>query len=165
MNKDLKGRVFDIPQNILDKINHTVTVIGDKYVRGINRAKKLLLDKKVKYGQLKRIVHDLKNIDKIKDRLKYDLCGGELMDDWSKQFLEGERDLISNRKDSKKRADDIAGITGERKNSYLKKHSKKPDFLPPLNLIKSNSNKSSISPLKNMKLYEQINKINKLIKY
>ncbi len=24
MNKDLKGRIFDIPQNILDKINHTI---------------------------------------------------------------------------------------------------------------------------------------------
>lgn len=165
MNKDLKGRIFDIPQNILDKINHTVTIIGDKYERGINRAKKLLQDKKVKYGQLKRIVHDLKNIDKIKDRLKYDLCGGDLMDAWSKQFLEGERDLIRNRKESKKRADDIGGIKDQRKNSFLKKHSKKPDFLPPLNLIKSNSDKSSITPLKNMKLFEETNKIKKLINY
>ena len=53
MNSELKSRYFDIPQNILDKINHTVTCLQGENVRGIQRAKKLLNDKKVKYGQLK----------------------------------------------------------------------------------------------------------------
>jgi hypothetical protein len=165
MNKELKNRIFDVPQNILDKINHTISGLNGKYMYGVNRAQKILNDKKVKYGQLKRIIHDIKNTDKIKDRLKYDLCGGDLMEKWSKQFLDGERDLVSNKKDSRKRADDIGAITGERKNSHLKKHTKKPDFLPPLNLIKSNSHKSSITPLKSMGLFEQVEKIKKLIKY
>lgn len=166
MNKDLKHRIFDIPQNILDKINHTIVGLQGKNVRGIQRAKKLLGDKKVKYGQLKRIIHDLQNIDKVNDRIKYELSGGDLMDKWGKPFLDGERDLISDRKDSRKRADDIGGLTGERKNSYIKKHTKKPDFLPPLNMIKSNSHKSSISSLKLGKLFEdEIKKIKKLIIY
>ena len=100
MNKELKDRVFDIPQDILKTINHTIIGLNGKNVRGIQRAKKLISDKKVKYGQLKRIIHDLQNIDKIKDKLKYDLSGGELMEKWANQFLKGERDLISNRKKS-----------------------------------------------------------------
>jgi len=165
MNKDLKSRVFNVPQDILDKINHTIVGLNGQNVRGIQRAKKILQDKTVKYGQLKRIIHDIQNIDKIKDRLKYDLCGGDLMERWSKQHLQGERDLVSNRKDSKKRADDISSMTGERKNSHLKKHTKNFNFRIPTNLIKSNSDKSSISPITSLGLFEEVDKIKKLIKY
>ena len=165
MNKELKGRVFDIPQNILHKITQTVNSLGGQHIHGLNRAKKLLSDKTVKYGQLKRIIHDFQNLDKNTDRIKYDLYGGQLMDTWAKQFLQGERDLISNKKDSRKRADEIGAISGERKNSHLKKHSKKPDFLPYMNLVKSNSHKSAISPISSLGLFEEIQKFKKLIKY
>ena len=165
MNKELKGRIFDIPQDILDKINHTVTGLNGENVRGIERAKKLLADKKVKYGQLKRIIHDIQNMDKMKDKTKYDLCGGDLMEKWAKQFLQGERDLISSRKDSRKRVDDITSMTGERKNSHLKTHKKRFSFKIPTNLVKSNSHKTSVSPLTSMKLFEEIDKIKKLITY
>jgi nitrous oxide reductase len=163
MNKELKLRVFDIPQNILDKINHTVIGLNGEHFHGLNRAKKLLSDKKVKYGQLKRIIHDLKNIDKINDKVRYDLCGGELMEKWSEQHLKGERDLVSNKKDGRKQADDIGGIDGERKNSHLKSHSKKASWLPPTNLIKSNSHKNSISSVKLTGLFEQVERIKKLM--
>lgn len=163
MNKDLKGKVFNVPQDILDKINHTITGLNGKNVRGIQRAKKLLNDKTVNYGQLKRIIHDIQNLDKTKERVKYDLYGGELMERWSQQFLQGERDLISNRKDSRKRADEISSMAGERKNSHLKKHTKKFSFKVPTNLIKSNSHKTSVSPITSLKLFEEIDKIKKLI--
>ncbi len=163
MNKELKNRIFDIPQNILDKINHTVVGLNGEHVNGIQRAKKLLSDKKVKYGQLKRIIHDIQNMDKINNRVRYDLSGGELMERWAKQFLQGERDLISDRKDSRKRADDIGGLTGDRKNSHLKKHTKKFGFKIPLNLIKSNSDLNSISSIKLSGLFEQVNRIKKLM--
>jgi len=163
MNKDLKGKVFNVPQDILDKINHTITGLNGKNVRGIQRAKKLLNDKTVNYGQLKRIIHDIQNLDKTNERTKYDLYGGELMERWSQQFLKGERDLISNKKDSRKRADEISSITGERKNSHLKKHTKKFSFKIPTNLVKSNSHKTSISPITSLKLFEEIEKIKNLI--
>jgi len=165
MNKDLKLRIFDIPYDVLNKINHTLVGLNGIHVRGIERAKKLLVDKKVKYGQLKRIIHDLENIDKGADLLKYDLAGGDLMLNWGKKFLDGERDIISSRKEGRKRADNIGAITGERRNSYLKKHTKKPVFLPPLNMIKPNSFKSTASALSSMKLFEEVSKIKKLIKY
>ena len=163
MNKDLKDKVFNVPQNILDKINHTISGLNGKNVRGIQRAKKLLNDKTVNYGQLKRIIHDIQNLDKTKERTKYDLYGGELMERWSQQFLKGERDLISNKKDSRKRADDISSMTGERKNSHLKKHTKRFSFKIPTNLVKSNSHKTSISPITSLKLFEEIEKIKNLI--
>ncbi len=165
MNKELKNRVFEIPKNVLHRITQAVNSLGGQHVHGLQRAKKLLNDKTVKYGQLKRIIHDFQNMDKNKERVRYDLYGGELMDNWAKQYLQGERNIISNKKDSRKRADEIGAITGERKNSHLKKHSKKPDFLPPLNLVKSNSHKSSISPIVSLGLFEEIKKFKKLINY
>lgn len=163
MNKDLKDRIFDIPENILEKISKTVMNLNGQYTHGKDRAEKLLRDQKVKYGQLKKIIHELQNMDKVKEKLKFELAGGDLMLNWAKTFLDGERDMVSGRKDSRKRADEIGGLTGERKNSHLKKHSKKPDFLPPLNLVKSNSHKSSISAFSSMKLFEEVEKIKKLM--
>jgi hypothetical protein len=164
MNKELKSRIFDVPQNILDKINHTIVSLNGEHARGIDRAKKILNDKKVKYGQLKSIIHDLKTIDKVKDKIKYELCGGELMEKWANQHLQGERDLVSNRKDGRKQADEISAMTGERKNSHLKKHTKKASWLPPTNLIKSNSHKNSISSIKLTGLFEEVERIKKLMK-
>lgn len=163
MNKELKHRIFDIPQNILDKINHTVTGLNGQNVHGVMRAKKLLTDKKVTYGQLKRIIHDIINMDKVADRVRYDLAGGDLMDTWSKQYLQGERDLIQNRKEGRKQADDISSTTGERKNSFLKKHTKRFGFKVPTNLVKSNSDLNSVSSLKVQSLFEQLDRIKKLM--
>lgn len=165
MNKDLKERFFDVPQDILNKINHTIIGLNGKNVSGVQRAKKLITDKKVKYGQLKRIIHDIENMDKIKDIVKYNLCGGELMEKWSNQFLKGERDLIKGRKNSKKNSDTMIGMNGERKNSFLKTHKKRFNFKIPTNLIKSNSHKNTITPLKSLKLFEELVKIKKLIIY
>lgn len=156
MNKNLKDRIFDIPKNILDKINHTIVGLNGKRINGIKRAEKLLIDKKVKYGKLKRIIHDLQNMDISVNRVKYDLAGGQEMLKWGKQFLDNERDLISNKKDDRKRADEIGGI--DRKNSHLSKHKKKSSILPDLS-YKNNSNKFSTS----LKLFEEIERIKKLM--
>lgn len=164
MNKDLRDRIFDVPKNILDKINHTVIGLNGEHARGLDRAQKILNDKKVKYGQLKTIIHDIKNIDKNADRLKYELMGGELMEKWAMTHLQGERDLVSNGKDSRKQADEIGGITGERKNSHLSKHTKKDSYRIPTNLLKSNSDKTSISPITSLGLFEEVERMKKLMK-
>jgi type III secretory pathway component EscV len=162
MNKDLKNRVFKIPQDILIKINQTINGLNGQNVKGIQRSKKLLEDKTVKYNQLKKIIYDIRNMDKIKDKLRFDLCGGELMEKWALTFLNNERDLIKSNKKSKKESDETSGLTGQRKNSYLSSHTKRFNFKIPLNLMKSNSNKTSISSLK---LFEELEKIKKLITY
>jgi type III secretory pathway component EscV len=162
MNKDLKNRVFKIPQDILIKINQTINGLNGQNIKGIQRSKKLLEDKTVKYNQLKKIIYDIRNMDKIKDKLRFNLCGGELMEKWALTFLNNERDLIKSNKKSKKESDETSGLTGQRKNSYLSSHTKRFNFKIPLNLMKSNSNKTSISSLK---LFEELEKIKKLITY
>jgi hypothetical protein len=162
MNKELKNRDFDLPQDVLDSINHTVVGLNGQNVHGVMRAKKLLSDKKVTYGQLKRIIHDIQNMDKINDKVRYNLAGGDLMDSWSKQYLQGERDLIQNRKEGRKQADDISSTTGERKNSFLKKHRKKSSWLPSFK-FNTNSEKNSISSIKLTGLFEQVERIKKLM--
>ena len=52
MNKDLKDRVFDLPQNILDKINHTINGLNGQHFHGVKRAEKLLNDKGNKEQEL-----------------------------------------------------------------------------------------------------------------
>jgi hypothetical protein len=164
MNKELQNRVFDIPVDILRQINHAMAGLNGQYLHGIERAKNLTTDKTVTYKQLKKIIHEIGRMDKVRDKVKYELCGGKLMETWASQFLKGERDLVRNRKEGRKRADNITDMTGERKNSYLKKHTKSDlSFSIPTNLVKSNSHKTSISPIIDFKLFEEIDKIKKLM--
>ena len=163
MNKELKDRSFNIPQNILNLIHQTVTGLNGGHMDGIQRAQKLLSDKTVTYGQLKRIIHDFQTIDKVNDKVKYNLAGGDLMDRWSKQHLQNERDLISNRKKSRKNADSIGSLTGQRRNSYRATHSKKESYKTPINALKSNSDKTSVSPIISTGLFEEVERIKKLM--
>ena len=75
-------RIVQTIQTILDKIRTQVNSLNGQHVHGLNRANKLLADKTVKYGQLKRIIHDLQSIDKVKDVRRYELAGGKEMEDW-----------------------------------------------------------------------------------
>lgn len=159
MNNLLKDNVYKIPDNIITYISLVLSKINGKNVPGIERAKNLVKTKEVTYGQLKRIIHDLKYIDKLKDGLKYQLYGGDLMTNWSKNFLNGERMNVYNIKKSRKRSDEISGLDGIRKNNFNSTHDKND-----LSNVNFKNDKSSISSLNNNKLFEEINKIKKLIK-
>lgn len=165
MNRELKDRIFDVPDEIIKKISDVLGNLKGEDVYGIDRASNLLLKKTVSYGQLKSIIHDLKTLDKEKEFIKYELMGGELMDKWAKVFLDNERDFIKKKKDAKMKADQMGGIDGERGNAHIKRHKKNGD----LNLVgnvslKSNSDKNMVSALtSSMKLFEEIDKIKKLM--
>lgn len=159
MNSELNGREYTLPADIIKHLNVQLGASSNN-TEGINRAKNLIQTGKVNYGQLKRILHDLKSVDKVKDSQTYNLYGGEQMETFGWSVLGQDRDQITNRKEGRKNADEMGGITGERKNSYLKKHSKKPDFLPNLNMVKNNSLKPTIS---SFGLFEQIERIKKLM--
>ena len=95
--------------DVIQKINHTLTSLGDKNVHGIKRAKNILNSKKVTYGQLKKIIHELGKIDKVNDKLRYDLYGGELMEKWASPFLNGERSLVRNKQTASKNINNNTG--------------------------------------------------------
>jgi hypothetical protein len=160
MNKELKDRIFDIPENVIDYLKH-FSSLSSSDTDGIKRARNLINYGKVTYGQLKKIIHDLKNIDKNKELDKYNLYGGEPMENWGTQTLNNEREFIKDRKKSKMKSDLIGGINGIRKNPFLKKHTKKQSMIPSLNPLKSNSDKNSVSNLKLGKLFEEILNDNK----
>lgn len=165
MNKQLENDVYIVPDNIIQKINNVLKSIGDKWIDGKQRALNLVNNKKVTYTQLKRIIHDLKNIDKLNDKTRYELYGGDLMDSWSKNYLNNQRKLVKTKKETSKSINNTVGLNGIRKNNYLKKHDKKDSTKVPTNIMKSNSEKTSVSNLSMSNIFEEINRIKEIIKY
>ena len=163
MNRDLKDRVFKVPEDICDYILKFFNSLSDKTIDGTQRAKNLLRTKNITYGQAKRIIHDLENMDKESDHNQFHLAGGDKMLEWCKKFLNGERNLIKNNKESKKRADNIAQLDDIRKNPYLSKHDKKTNYSIPRNMMKSNSDKTSVSPISSVGMWEDVERMKKLL--
>ena len=160
MNSQLDGQVFPIPPNVL------VFLKQQPEVSSIDRNKHLLDNGMVSYGQLKRILHDMKYLDKKTEMVKYNQYGGQPMEDWGKSILKQNRDTIKNTKQSKKIADDISG---DRKNAFNKTHTNSMSAKIGVNDVsKPNSEKwsgSSQFSADSMKLTESINRIKKLIKW
>lgn len=177
MNSQLKDRIFEIPKNVLDFLK------AQPEIEGLKRNKNLLEKGTVTYGQLKRILHDLKKMNKMTELKKYNYYGGDLMLNWGLNKLKMERGLINDRESAQRIANDIAGLSGDRKNPSIRR--KKSSFLPnikfkvPTNQLKSNSSKFTFSslfspqslklvaedekPEENIKLTEEIKRIKKLM--
>jgi hypothetical protein len=154
MNKELEDRIYNIPDNIIEFLSQQKSG-QDGTIRNNN----LINSKQVTYGQLKRILHDMKYMDKTRDIVKYNLYGGELMEKWGTTILNNDRGFVKSRKESRKNANDT-GIIG-RQNGYLSSHTKKDNYTVPTNIMKSNSEKTSVSSLG---LTEEIKRIKKLMK-
>ena len=164
MNKELYNKRFKVPQEILNFITQNLNNLNGKFVKGVERAKTLTQEKTVTYQQLKLIVHEIQNIDKERDSIKYGLMGGDLMSKWGLDFLNSQRILLKNNKQITKSNSEIGGVDGVRKNAFNKTHKKKDNYKIPTNIMKSNSEKSSVSSLtSSLKLFEEINKIKKLM--
>lgn len=161
MNSDLKDRVFKIPDDVFNYIHQVFTSLTDKSVDGTQRAKNLLRTKNVTYAQIKRILHDLENGDP--ESTQYQLAGGEPMLNWSRTFLDGERQQIKNQKKSQQRANNIGQINDIRKNAFLKKHTKNKSYKIPTNTMKSNSDKTSVSPISSLGVFEELKRFKDLI--
>ena len=163
MNSQLKDNVYDVPEEVLNKINATLSTIQDSNVIGIDRAKKLITDKKVTYGQLKRIIHDIKTLDKNTEQTRYNLYGGEVMEKWSNTFLDGERQLVRSKKLASHNINNNTGMNGLRKNPFRKEGERKHSNKMSIDLLKSNSEENSVSSLKQNGLFEEIKRIKKLM--
>ena len=159
MNKELENKIFPIPSQVLGFLKQQPDVSS------IDRNKHLLDNGMVTYGQLKRILHDMKYLDKKAEPTKYNLYGGQPMEDWGKSILKQHRDTIRNTKQSKKIADDL---TGDRKNAFNKTHTNSLSAKIGVNDVSgSNSEKwsgQSQFSADSMKLTESINRIKKLMK-
>jgi len=159
MNSRLKNRNFQIPDNVFNYIHKVFTSLEDKSVDGTQRAKNLLRTKNVSYAQLKRIIHDLESGSL--PLIQYNLAGGDEMLNWGRTFLDGERDLIEKNKKSQQRSNNIGQI--DRKNAFLKTHKKKSNYSVPTNMLKSNSDKTSVTPISSLGVFEEIKRIKELL--
>jgi hypothetical protein len=164
MNSQLQNRLYDVPQDVLNHIHVTLGGLDNTSVDGCQRAKNLLRTKKVTYGQLKRIIHDMKNFDHESEPYKYNLYGGDLMEKWANTFLDGERTQVKNIKKGRQVANNIGQIGGIRKNGFLKSHTKKDSNSIPANMLKSNSDKTSVSSISNLGIFEEVERIKELLK-
>jgi hypothetical protein len=162
MNKELKDNYYPIPDSILEKIERMIEKFGDKNIIGTERARNLVNTRKISYSLLKKIIHDLSYMDKLKENIRYHLNGGDEMLTWGRNFLNGERNLVKNIKKGRQRANNY--IVG-RKNAFIQNHSK-DDFkkAPVFDFIKSNSDKSSASSITVDKIFEEIEKIKNYLK-
>lgn len=163
MNSDLKDRVYDIPEEVIQKINQTLASAPGNDVHGIKRAKTLCSERKVTYGQLKRIIHDIKTLDKNTEQARYNLYGGELMEKWANTFLDGERQLVRSKKLASHNINNNTGMNGLRKNPFRKEGERKDSNKTYVNLLKSNSEENSVSSIKQTGLFEQVERIKKLM--
>jgi hypothetical protein len=161
MNSALKDRVYVIPLNVMEFLRN------QKDIPQLDRNEHLLKDGKVKYGQLMRILHDMRDV-KMSNPVAYNFYGGDLMYNWGKNAIQMDAAQIKNSKEATKIANDISGLSGERQNASIKKHSK--NTLSPkvgINMVsKPNSEKYTNAGLfsaKSTKLFEQVNRIKKLM--
>jgi hypothetical protein len=164
MNSELKDRIFKLPDNIIHFLKQ------QPQIEGLHRNENLLNTGTVTYGQLKRILHDMKKINKFLEPEKYNYYGGDLLRNWGITTLTNERNLIRDRESATRIANDIAGLTGERSNPSIKRHTKNTlsPRIPVNDVVKPKSNSekfanSSIFSAKSMKLFEEIKRIKKLM--
>ena len=161
MNSELKDRVYIIPPHVISFLKN------QKDIPQLDRNEHLLKDGTVKYGQLMRILHDMRKV-KMSNPVAYNFYGGELMYNWGKNIIQGDVNQIKNRKDATKISNDISGLSGERKNASIKRHTKNTvsPKINPNDITKPNSEKftnSSMFSAKSMKLFEQISRMKKLM--
>lgn len=161
-NSKLQNRIFKLPDNVFNYIHGAITSLNDKSVVGVQRAKGLIKTRNVSYSQLKSIIFDLKKPE-LKDTIQFKLMGGDDMLRWAETFLDGERTLIKNNKNSQKRANEIGQLNDIRQNSFLKKHTKKTSSRVPTNMLKSNSDKTSVSPISSLGVFEEVERIKGLL--
>ena len=162
-NSQLMGREFPMPPNLVEYINKCIHQYAND-AEGVMRAKNLISTGMVNYNQLKKILHEMKYMDKEKDYVRYNLYGGNMMETWGWTILTGERNSINQNKSSRKSADNVGGINDMRQNPYLSGHTKKDVNTVPTNVMKSNSDKTSVSSLNlTSKLFEQLTIMKKLM--
>jgi hypothetical protein len=161
-NSELKNRSWNVPENILAFMRNQPDIPE------LDRNENIRKTGTVTYGQLKRILHDLKKMNKLTQMAQYNFYGGDLMKNWGIITLSSERNQINNREDATRIANDIGGLSGDRKNASIKRHTKNTTSpAGSLNLTnKPNSEKysnaSMFSP-SSFKLTEQIKRMKKLM--
>ena len=87
------------------------------------------------------------------------------MEKWANTFLNSERSHVQNKKEATMKINNNTGLNGVRKNPFKTTHTKRETSKTPTNLLKHNSEKTSVSSLSSVSLYEEINRMKQIINY
>ena len=131
MNSELYDKKYNIPDEIIKDIK--IAKSNNPNHDGIKRANFIINNRSLTYQAIKRILHDMDNID---DKIKYSLMGGDKMKSFIKSKLDSDRELIKNEKknSSDHKTNTMAGLN-------LLKQSINPDLL---NESEKNNNGSAL---------------------
>ena len=147
MNKDLYGKEYEIPSNILKNLNN---------FKGEQTIKNLINSKKISYSLLKRIKNRMENGE-------IDNLGGQNFKNWVEQKLGEDRRGIETSKKVKRKS----GVS----NAFIKPHSKDDLVRPSKKHRKAserhdtwNDNSSNFNLKLESRIIEELQIINELIK-
>ena len=151
MNQDLKNDRYVIPDELKSTLKSRV-VSMDKSDKGYSRCNDLLGNGNVTYSQAKKLKHELEN---ELEGVDYDNVGGDDMLSFLDMSLNGRRSSVKGGKKSRMNA----GM----ENQFLKTHTK-DNSKNPTKVRKVKVATKSDDIMNNRAIYEDIARINKLIK-
>ena len=153
MNSDLYGKVFDVPQDVVDYLHQCHSAAGDvdETTEGYKRNKDLREKKQVTYQQLKRMKNWFDEFSGHEDEVPHILNGGHYVKGWINNTLDSMRDNIQNTKQNK---------SVVLPNQFIQPHEKNGinDMNRP-----SKSHKTSIGDY-DLQVTESLKRINEIIK-
>ncbi len=103
MNKDLYGKSFAIPQDVIEYLHQCNQAVGevDETTEGFKRNKDLRDNKEITYQQLKRMKNWFDNFDGHENDTTHILNGGHYVKNWVNDTLNSMRDNVENTKQNK----------------------------------------------------------------
>jgi hypothetical protein len=103
MNKDLYGKSFTVPNDVIDYLHQCHQAVGDvdETTEGFKRNKDLREKGEITYQQLKRMKNWFDNFNGHEDDISHILNGGHYVKNWVNDTLNSKRDSIENGKESK----------------------------------------------------------------
>ena len=120
-NSELRGKYWNCPDYVLNSINNAVKTYeslnkNKDTTEGYKRAKGILENKKIEYGQMKRIKNWFDSFEGDYKDMEYRLNGGKTMNNWIDSTLNKEREAIKKPKEIKSKT----GLS----NQFIKTHNK-----------------------------------------
>lgn len=164
-NSELRGKYWNCPDYVLNCIGNAVntyesTTKDIQPTEGYKRAKGILENKKIEYGQMKRIKNWFDSFEGDYNDMEYKLNGGKTMSNWIQSTLNKEREAIKKPKEIKSKT----GLS----NQFIKQHNKNTNKVnkKTLKMKLPKIHKDISGQIERGKpVYEEVQKIKKLITY
>ena len=163
-NKDLQNKTFKVPSKVKNRINRQLNRMNtdDKHAKGVKRAKDIISNDNISYGQMKRLKNYFDTYSGDGKDEEFNLIGGSVTRKWVNDELGKSRESIKKLKKSK--------MDGGMENQFIKPHTKDNENT---NVTKSNGGMIDIgksssmrSIMANSAVYkEEIKTIKYLIEY